>query len=177
MNLAIFGDSPLEIALAEPDCHGNILQRDVFERPPLELSLPHSYADREIMRAVEQSCCPDSLKAIFPQILTGKVAPSDWRLWRVSVTPRRLELGFYLHAGYNPARDGLIIFQESTCMVVEDAMLLSILVHRPEPDLTAKIEVSSSGPNGTHNLCVNLCSRGGPNGSVSVSLRPEQARD
>lgn len=39
MNLANLRNSPLEIALAEPNAHGVILKRSIYGREPLELSL------------------------------------------------------------------------------------------------------------------------------------------
>lgn len=176
MDLTNFGSSPLEIALATPDRHDDyILNRDIFEQAPLELSILRSYPNKEILAAVAAGDYPEALKAVFPQILSGG-DNGGWHLWRVGITPRRLSLGFGFLPNYDPALHGLICFRESAEVVVEDMLLLGLKVHRPDPDLTAKIEVSSSGPNGTHNLQVNLSSHGAANGSISISLHPESVR-
>lgn len=189
MDLANLRKSPLEIAIAQPDAHGNILLRDIYSQPPLELSTYGCYRNDEIMLAAAKGNYPEDFQQALAQML-GLSKPADadsapaggkatpWRLWQALINPQLVTLNFYRYQDdYSAAHDGLKVFQnnvDNVSLRVVDATALGLVIHRPKPDLTVDFEISGSGHRGTYNLRLAVQEDNELVGSVALSLLPRE---
>lgn len=170
MNLANIGSSPLEIATAEIDPSEHPINWSVRSEPALELSLLRSYPAGEILAAAKENGHSEEFQEALPLMLQGK--ETTWRLWHARISPRLVTLDFYQSKGYDELRDRLKPFKSDVSLEIVDAKALGLEIRRPALRLSAEIEISSSGPNGTHTLKVAVAKNGRSIGVIQTSLFP-----
>ncbi len=155
MRVSGINDLVVTISVAAKEDERTLLVRDVYDEAPLVLTFMKNYPDAEILQAVQASSLLQEFRDDFPKILHGK--SQRWKLWEVRASPQRLILRYRRGrlVSADAAIEKLKVFNGEIDVVVSDATVIGIEICQPEgenPDLTVRIEASSSCSSGTHTI-------------------------